>query len=111
MRNSVSSTSPNRVSNPVINHGRRSKAMAVQDHLPSSYSNQYSADSACGHCDGISRHESWCITQNASVQYAYQAVSGTGQLNPGDHLILHALGAAWTGQKMLSKPRHYLLWR
>jgi hypothetical protein len=50
--------------------------MPVQDHLPSSHSSQYSADSTCGHCDGIIRHEPWCITQNASVQYAYQAVSG-----------------------------------
>ena len=42
--------------------------MAVQDHLPSSHSNQYSADSACEFCDGVIRHEPWCITQNASVQ-------------------------------------------
>jgi hypothetical protein len=69
--------------------------MPVQDHLPSSHSNQYSADSACGHCDGVIRHEPWCITQNASVQYAYQAVSDPCHLSPGDHLILHALGTAW----------------
>jgi hypothetical protein len=80
--------------------------MAVQDHHPSTHSNQCSADYTCGHCDGIILHESWCITQNASVQYAYQAVSGPGQLSPGDHLILHALGAAWTGQRILSKLRH-----
>ena len=80
--------------------------MSVQEHFPSSHSSQYSADSPCGHCEGTNHHEPWCITQNASVQYAYQAVSGTGQLNPGDHLILHALGAAWTGQRILSKLRH-----
>jgi hypothetical protein len=80
--------------------------MSIQDELASSHSNQYSADSACGHCDGIICHEPWCITQNASVQYAYQAVSGTCPLSPGDHLILHALGAAWTGQRILSKLRH-----
>jgi hypothetical protein len=79
--------------------------MPVQG-FPSRHSNQCSADSACGHCDGIIRHEPWWITQNASVQYAYRAVSGTGQLNPGDHLILHALGAAWSGQRILSKLRH-----
>jgi hypothetical protein len=33
--------------------------MPVQDHLPPSHSNQYSADSACGHCDGVIRHELW----------------------------------------------------
>jgi hypothetical protein len=80
--------------------------MSVQEHFPSSHSGQYSADSPCGHCEGTNHHEPWCITQNASLQYAYQAVSGTGQLNPGDHLILHALGAAWTGQRIRSKLRH-----
>jgi hypothetical protein len=80
--------------------------MPVQDHLPSSYNNQHSADSACGHCNGMTRHEPWCITQNASVQYAYQAVSGIGQLTPGDHLILHALGVAWSGKRILSELRH-----
>jgi hypothetical protein len=80
--------------------------MPVQDYFPSSHSNQYSADSACGHCDGIIHHEVWCITQNASVQYAYQAVSDPANLNPGDHLILHALGAAWTAKKSRSRARH-----
>jgi hypothetical protein len=80
--------------------------MPVRDHLPSSHSNQYSADSACGHCDGIIRHEPWCITLNGSVQYAYQAVSDPGHLSPGDHLILHALGAAWTATRILTKLRH-----
>jgi hypothetical protein len=79
--------------------------MPVQDHFPSSHSNQYSADSACGHCGGIIHHEPWCITLNGSVQYAYQAISDTGQLSPGDHLILHALGVAWTGKRILCKQR------
>jgi hypothetical protein len=79
--------------------------MPVQSHSPLSHSNQYTADSACGHCDGVIRHEPWCVTQNASVQYAYQAVSDPGHLSPGDHLILHALGAAWTPKRILSKAR------
>jgi hypothetical protein len=70
--------------------------MPVQDHLPSSHSNESSADSPCGHCDGAIHHEPWCITQNVSVQYAYQAVSDTGHLSLGDNLILHALGTTWT---------------
>ena len=73
--------------------------MPVQDHVPSSHSNQYSADSACAHCDGVIRHEPWCITQNANVEYAYRAVSHPRQLSPGDCLILHALGATWTGKR------------
>ena len=68
------------------------------------HSNQYSADSACGHCDGVIRHEAWCATQNAGVLYAYQIVSDPGLLSTGDHLILHALGVAWT-KRILSKTR------
>ena len=74
--------------------------MPVQDQSPSSHSNQYNANSACGHCDGILRHEPWCITQNLSVQYAYQVISDAGNLSPGDHLILHALGTAWTATEL-----------
>jgi hypothetical protein len=79
--------------------------MPVESQLPLSYSNQYSAESACSHCDGVIRHEPWCMTQNASVQYAYQAVSDSRNLSPGDHLILHALGTAWTPKRSLSKVR------
>jgi hypothetical protein len=64
--------------------------------LPLTHSNRYSADSACGHCDGVIRHEAWCVTQNAGVQYAYQVVPDAGLLSTGDHLILHALSVAWT---------------
>jgi hypothetical protein len=73
--------------------------MPVQSQLPIDHSNQYSADSACGHCDGVIRHEPWCITQNVSVQYAYRAVSEPDHLSSGDHIILHALGAAWTSKR------------
>ena len=79
--------------------------MPVQSQFPLSHSNQYSADSACGYCDGVIRHEPWCITQNASVQYAYQVVSEPDHLSPGDHLILHALGAAWSPERILAKSR------
>jgi len=64
---------------------------------------QYSADSACGHCDGVIRHEPWCITQNTSVQYAYHVISDPAHLSVEDHLILHALGTAWTAHKLLVK--------
>jgi hypothetical protein len=79
--------------------------MPVESHLPLSHSNQYSAVSACGHCDGVTRHEPWCITHNESVQYAYQAVSNPSHLSTGDHLILHALGAAWTPKRIVSRGR------
>ncbi len=79
--------------------------MLIQS-FPLTHSNQYGADSACGHCDGVTRHEPWCITQNAGVQYAYKAVSGPDHLSPGDHIILHALGVVWAPKMALSKVGH-----
>jgi hypothetical protein len=70
--------------------------MPERDQIPLSRCDQNSADSACGHCDGVICHEPWCITQNTSVQYAYQVISDPSCLSPGDHLVLHALGVAWT---------------
>jgi hypothetical protein len=62
------------------------------------HSNKYSAETACEHCEGVVRHESWCITRSTDVMYAYGAVLDAGQLTEGDRLILHALGATWTGK-------------
>ena len=61
------------------------------------HSNKYSADTACEHCDGIVRHEPWCITGCPVVMYAYEAVLDSDKLSEGDRLILHALGVEWTG--------------
>ncbi len=59
------------------------------------HSNRYSAAEACEHCQGVIRHESWCIMQNPRVLYAYQAILDPTQLTLQDRLILHALGVAW----------------
>jgi hypothetical protein len=59
------------------------------------HSNRYSADKACEHCEGIVRHESWCITHCEIIRYAYQAVVDASQLSAGDHIVLHALGVRW----------------
>jgi hypothetical protein len=80
--------------------------MPVQSQPPISHSDGYSTDSACGHCDGVIRHEAWCITQNVSVQYAYRAASEPNHLSPGDRITLHALGAAWTSKRTNSRVRH-----
>jgi len=66
-------------------------------------SNRYSADSACNHCEGIIRHESWCITQNAYVHYAYQAALFSNQLSLEDRIILHGWGVAWRAENVQSK--------
>ena len=79
--------------------------MPIETQLPLSHSNKYSADSACGHCDGVLRHEPWCVTQNASVLYAHQVISDPSHLSRGDQLILHALGVAWTAKRILRKLR------
>jgi hypothetical protein len=70
--------------------------MPVQDQIPLCYSNQYIAGSACEYCDGVIRHQPWCVTQSPDVHYAFQAVSDPGTLSLGDSLILHALGVVWT---------------
>jgi len=59
------------------------------------HSNQYNAQSACEHCGGVVRHESWCITIDPEVYYAYQIVLDPSRLTVGDSLILRALGVVW----------------
>jgi hypothetical protein len=57
---------------------------------------KYSAESSCEHCDGVIRHEPWCLTVNESVLYAYTILLDPGKLTLEDRLILHALGVAWS---------------
>ncbi len=59
------------------------------------HANRYSAESACEHCDGIIRHERWCITTNPRVLYAYEVILTPSKLEVQDQLILHALGVKW----------------
>ena len=59
------------------------------------HSNPSDPKSACEHCGGIIRHERWCITRDALVQYAYGAVLNPEKLSLTDRLILHALGVSW----------------
>jgi HD superfamily phosphohydrolase YqeK len=75
--------------------------MSIENQFSVELCNQYSADPVCGHCDGVLHHEHWCVTQNASVQYAYQVISDPWHLSREDPLILHPLGAAWTAKQIL----------
>ena len=59
-------------------------------------SNHYSAGVACEYCQASPGHEPWCITQNVRVLEAWQPVLDPSRLSFQDHLILHALGVAWT---------------
>jgi hypothetical protein len=67
------------------------------------HSNHYHAQSACEHCEGIIRHEPWCITLDPAVYYAYQIVADPNALTLGDSLILHSLGVTWIGKKCPGK--------
>ena len=62
------------------------------------HGNRYNAAAACEHCQGIIRHQPWCITQDAMVYYAYQIVADPTKLTIGDALILHSLGVVWGGK-------------
>ncbi len=70
----------------------------MSDEAPKTWfhSNRYCAQAACEHCDGVVRHEPWCITLNTEVVYAYKIVIDSSALTLGDALILHSLGAAWS---------------
>jgi hypothetical protein len=62
------------------------------------HSNKYHAQAACEHCEGIIRHEPWCITIDPVVYYAYEIVADPSKLTVGDALILHSLGVSWEGR-------------
>ncbi len=62
-------------------------------------------DSLCSHCEGVNRHEGWCITQSENVCYAHRIVFQPKQLSPGDQIILHALGVSWKAAEAHPKRR------
>ena len=72
--------------------------MSTRQQTELSRNNQYSAGPICDHCAGVTSHETWCITCNALVRYAFGAASDHGRLTLGDELSLHALGVEWTAE-------------
>jgi hypothetical protein len=68
--------------------------MQAAQSKPWFHSNRYSADAACEHCNSGIGHEVWCITRNAAVRNALEAVLDSAKLALHDHSILHALGAS-----------------
>lgn len=60
------------------------------------HTNRYNSQSACLHCQGIVRHERWCMTRAPNVQYAFGVVLEPDKLTVWDRLILHALGVSWS---------------
>jgi hypothetical protein len=59
------------------------------------HSNIYAAANACNICEGIIRHESWCMKANRRVLYAYAVTADPKILTSLDKLILHALGVKY----------------
>ena len=72
--------------------------MSTRQQTESSRNNQLTVDPVCDHCAGTTSHETWCITCNPIVRYAYAAVMDGGRLTLGDELSLHALGVEWTAE-------------
>jgi len=67
------------------------------------HSNRYNAQAASAHCEGVIRHEPWCITLHPTVYYAYQIVADPTKLTVKDALILHSLGVVWGANACQSK--------
>jgi hypothetical protein len=63
------------------------------------HSNRYDARSACEQCEGILRHEPWCLKVNPSVYYAYEVVVYPEKVTMQDSIILHSLGVLWSDRK------------
>ena len=62
------------------------------------YQNNGPVSACCGHCNGVLRHETWCITRNANTAYAFRAVMDSDNLSQEDKFLLHALGVCWVGK-------------
>jgi hypothetical protein len=72
--------------------------MSTRPQTALSRTNQPNAGLACDHCAGVTSHETWCVTCNAFVRYAYAALMDGSRLTLGDVLSLHALGVRWSSE-------------
>lgn len=70
--------------------------MPSRQQIESAHGNQHPPGSICDHCGGTTTHETWCITCNTIIRYAYGIVLNGRRLNQGDKIILHALGVEWS---------------
>jgi glycerol-3-phosphate cytidylyltransferase-like family protein len=59
------------------------------------HNNRYAALSACQHCEGVIRHERWCLALNPVVCYACEIIVSPDKLTIGDAIILDSLGVLW----------------
>ena len=70
--------------------------MPSRQQIESVHGNQHPPSSICDHCGGTTTHETWCITCNTIIRYAYGIVLDGRHLNQGDKIILHDLDVEWS---------------
>lgn len=67
------------------------------------HSNRYHAGAVCEFCDGIIRHEPWCIEKCAEVRYAYEIILKPELITESDLCALHGMGVTYCSIKCRGK--------
>jgi hypothetical protein len=58
-------------------------------------SNKYDVAACCTICEGVVRHEPWCVIINKDVEYAFLLAVDPAIITEGDQIGLHSLGVRW----------------
>ena len=58
-------------------------------------SNKYDAAGCCAKCNGVVRHEPWCVMVNKEMEYAFLLAVNPAIITEGDTIELHSLGVLW----------------
>ena len=69
--------------------------MSIHQQVVSRHERKLVASKRCRHCECLTDHQPWCITQNPDVRYAFTITVYPNLLTLQDSLILHALGVTW----------------
>ena len=70
--------------------------MSIHQQVIPRHEKKLVASERCLHCECLTDHQPWCITQNPGVRYAFTVAVYPNLLTLQDSLILHALGVTWT---------------
>jgi hypothetical protein len=57
--------------------------------------NKYDAAGCCTICNGVVRHERWCVIVNKDMEYAFLLAVNPTIITEGDTIELHSLGVLW----------------
>ena len=58
-------------------------------------SNKYDVACRCSICNGVVRHEPWCVMVNKEMEYAFLFAVNPTIITQGDTIELHSLGVLW----------------